>query len=131
METQSNDAPRPAFRGLRTAVYHATDLPKASAWYARALDLEPYFEAPYYVGFQVGGAELGLDPDPEGVPAGAGGVIAYWAVDSVEAALTRLVGLGARLRTPAQEVGGGVTVATIWDPFSNILGLIETPTKPD
>jgi len=54
----------PHFLGLRTAIYYAPDLAKAKSWYSRILGLEPYFDQPFYVGFNVGGYELGLDPDP-------------------------------------------------------------------
>ena len=54
----------PNFLGLRTAIYHAPDLAKAKSWYSRILGIEPYFDQPFYVGFNVGGYELGLDPDP-------------------------------------------------------------------
>ena len=49
--------------GLRTVNYHVTDLARAKAWYISALGKEPYFDEPFYVGFNVGGFELGLDPD--------------------------------------------------------------------
>ena len=59
-------------QGLRTVVYKVPDLERAKAWYARILGIEPYFAEPFYVGFQVGGFELGLDPDMRGVKAGGG-----------------------------------------------------------
>ena len=37
-----------------------TDLDAAKAWYAKVLGVRPYFDTPYYVGFNVGGFELGL-----------------------------------------------------------------------
>ncbi len=51
------------FQGLRTVIYAASDLQKAKEWYTQALGKEPYFDQPFYVGFNVGGYELGLDPD--------------------------------------------------------------------
>ena len=53
------------FLGLRTAIYHAPELEKAKAWYAEVLGSAPYFDQPFYVGFNVGGYELGLQPDAE------------------------------------------------------------------
>lgn len=50
------------FLGLRTAIYPAPDLAAAKAWYSKVLDLAPYFDEPFYVGFSVGGFELGLLP---------------------------------------------------------------------
>ena len=49
--------------GLRTVIYHVPDLAQAKAWYSRVLEREPYFDQPFYVGYEVGGFELGLQPD--------------------------------------------------------------------
>ena len=117
----------PHFHGLRTAIYRAPDLDKAKAWYARVLGIAPYFDQPFYVGFSVGGYEVGLDPDCSSTPAGPGGVIVYWGVSDTGAALQRLLSLGATERTAVQEVGERIRVATVLDPFGNVLGIIENP----
>ena len=114
------------FLGLRTAIYHAPDLTETKAWYSEIFGIEPYFDQPFYVGFNVGGYELGLDPDPPS-PDGAGGVIVYWGVSDVEVALQRLLSLGASERTNLQDVGEGIRVATVLDPFGNVFGMIENP----
>src|SRR5947209_243540 len=103
-------------RGLRTVIYHVTDLEKAKTWYGRVLEREPYFDQPFYVGYSVGGFELGLVPD--GTP-GPGGAVAYWGVEDAAAALRRLESLGAAVREPLQDVGGDIKVATVADPFGN------------
>ena len=121
-----SSADAPHFHGLRTAIYHAPDLAKAKSWYSRILGFEPYFDQPFYVGFNVGGYELGLDPDPSS-SAGSGGVIVYWGVSDAEAALNRLLSLGAAERTNVQDVGEGIRVATVLDPFGNVFGVIENP----
>ena len=71
----------PPFLGLRTTVYPVTDLEKAKAWYSKLLGVAPYFDEPFYVGFNVGGFELGLDPDTSELKPGAGGAVAYWGVE--------------------------------------------------
>jgi predicted enzyme related to lactoylglutathione lyase len=114
------------FLGLRTVIYPAPDLDKAKAWYSKALGIAPYFDQPFYVGFNVGGYELGLDPDPSNAPAEAGAV-AYWGVADASAALARLLSLGAAARTDVQDVGEGIKVATVRDPFGNVFGIIENP----
>jgi predicted enzyme related to lactoylglutathione lyase len=113
--------------GLRTALYRVTDLDQAKAWYRQVLAIDPYFDEPFYVGFDVGGFELGLDPDTsEGAP-GRGGVTVYWGVENAGAAFARLLGLGAREHSAVREVGGGIKVAAVLDPFGNVFGIIENP----
>jgi predicted enzyme related to lactoylglutathione lyase len=115
------------FHGLRTVIYHAPDLGKTKAWYAEALGIEPYFDQPFYVGFNVGGYELGLDPDVSSTPGGKAGAVAYWGVANAEESFRRLISLGAKERSAPQEVGEGIRVATVFDPFGNIFGIIENP----
>lgn len=105
-------------------IYGTPDLDRAKQWYTSALGLEPYFDQPFYVGYNVGGYELGLDPD---ATSGAAGAVAYWGVTSVQETYDRLLTLGARDRSAPQEVGEGIRVATVLDPFGNVFGLIENP----
>ena len=114
------------FLGLRTVIYSAPDLERAKAWYTSVLGIEPYFDEPYYVGFNVGGYELGLDPNAKD-PHGPGGSTAYWGVADLDAAVARVLGLGAASVTPVQDVGGDIRVATVADPAGNVIGLIENP----
>ena len=114
------------FQGLRTAIYHVRDLQKAKEWYSGVLGFGPYFDEPFYVGFDVGGYELGLDPDSEGVT-GAGGVVAYWGVEDAAAAYERVLTLGAQIHSEPREVGGGIIVAAVKDPWGNVFGIIQNP----
>jgi predicted enzyme related to lactoylglutathione lyase len=113
-------------QGLRTVIYKVPDLEAAKAWYGRVLGIEPYFAEAFYVGFQVGGFELGLDPDMGSTVPG-GGVVAYWGVADAGAELERMVAQGAQAHETVQDVGGGIRVATVKDPFGNVLGIIENP----
>lgn len=115
------------FKGLRTAAYHVEDLAAAKAWYAAATGVAPYFDEPFYVGFNVGGYELGLVPVERGQAADAGRVVVYWGVEDIDAALAHLLELGAQPNDAIQDVGDGVKVATVRDPFGNVLGIIENP----
>lgn len=114
------------FLGLRTVVYHAPDLAMATAWYSSAFGVAPYFEAPFYVGFNIGGYELGLDPDVANIRVGDNAV-AYWGVADIESAYRHLLEQGGTPHQPVQEVGGDIKVATIVDPFGNVIGIIENP----
>src|SRR5258708_4088159 len=115
------------FQGLRTAIYKVSDLERAKAWYPTVLGKPPYFDQPFYVGFNVGGFELGLDPDAEGSVPGSLGVVAYWGVRDATAAFKRLLELGASERSAVQDVGEGIRVGIVTDPFGNPFGVIENP----
>ena len=113
-------------RGLRTVVYHVADLNAAKSWYANALAIAPYFDEPYYVGFRVGGCELGLDPD--GTPGnGSDNAVAYWGVDNIDVTWKHLLDRGAKPHAEIKDVGGGIRLASVSDPFGNVLGIIENP----
>lgn len=111
-------------QGLRTVIYPAPDLAKAKAWYARLFERPPYFDEPFYVGFEIGGFELGLLPDA--APSNDGQK-ALWGVPDLAKELERLRALGIGPLGAIQEVGGGIKVADVTDPFGNVLGLIENP----
>ncbi len=113
-------------QGLRTVIYHVPDLARAKAWYSAAFDAMPYFDEPFYVGFAIGGYELGLDPEMHGVTPG-NSVVAYWGVPDIEQAHAAILAKGAAPRSPITDVGGGIKVAVVADPFGNVIGLIENP----
>ncbi len=114
------------FLGLRTVIYNPGDLDKAKAWYREMLGIDPYFDEPFYVGFNVGGYELGLNPN-EAPPSAGAGVSAYWGVENIEQAFGRLLELGATAHSPIEDVGDGIKVASVIDPFGNRVGIIENP----
>ena len=58
----------------RSDIPEATDPIASKAFYTALLGQEPYFDEPFYVGFNVGGFELGVWPD--GDP--AVGPVACW-----------------------------------------------------
>lgn len=111
-------------QGLRTVIYPVTNLPEATAWYQQVVGQAPYFNEVFYVGFEVGGFELGLVPDGE---PGINGATAYWGTQDADAELARLVGLGAEVESAVADVGGGIRVATVRDPFGNLFGVIQNP----
>ena len=110
--------------GLRTVIYPAPDLAAAKAWYSKFLDQEPYFDQPFYVGFSVGGFELGLLPN---ATPGTAGAQAYWGVRNAGEAYAGLLALGASSLQAVTDVGEGIKVAAVADPFGNRLGIIENP----
>ena len=115
------------FLGLRTVIYGVGEIAEAKAWYTRLLEQEPYFDAECYVGFNVGGFELGLDPDARSVTSRADGVIAYWGVSDIAAQVERISAMGARQHGEVVDVGEGILMASFLDPYGNIFGVIENP----
>ena len=114
------------FNGLRTTIYQVPDIDAAKRWYTAAFGVAPYFDQPFYVGFAIGGYELGLQPD---VPS-AGlteNVVAYWDVDDADAAVAHLLAQGAAPHRSVQDVGEGIRVASVRDPFGNVIGVIRNP----
>ena len=112
------------FYGLRTAIYRVGDLDRAKEWYGAVLGIRPYFDEPFYVGFDVGGFELGLQPDESGAPRARTGVVAYWGVNDADAAFRRLLELGA-------SIAGFRTSATVsgWRPCSTLTATCSASSK--
>ncbi len=113
--------------GLRTVVYMVNDLNQAKVWYAKAFGTEPYFDEAFYVGFNIGGYELGLLPE-EKAKAGKGeGAISYWGVEDIDSVFNEMISLGAEVHEKPTNVGGELMVASLIDPWGNIIGLIYNP----
>lgn len=115
------------FLGLRSVIYGVSDLAKAREWYQQLLETEPYFDSETYVGFNVGGFELGLNPDARSATSRADGVVAYWGVNDMAAQVERINALGARQHSEITDVGGGVLMSSFLDRDGNIFGLIQNP----
>ena len=77
------------FVGLRTAIYKVPNIEKAKQWYAEAFHTAPYFDMPFYAGFNIAGYELGLQPD-EKTETKSDNVEMYWGVNDVVASYNRL-----------------------------------------
>jgi len=105
---------------LRTLAIRSADVAAARDWYAAFTGTKAYFDQPFYVGFELGGYELGIQPTP-------GVATALWGVDDIHAALERAVAAGAEVTTPIRDVGDNILVCAFRDPFGNVVGLIDNP----
>lgn len=110
--------------GLRTTVYRVDNLEAAKKWYSKAFKIEPYFDEPFYVGFNIAGYELGLQPDKS---IKGDSILAYWGVENIKAEYDRLIKLGATEHEAPMNVGGELMVCSVKDPWNNIIGLIYNP----
>lgn len=113
--------------GLRTVGYVVPDLEAAKAWYTQAFQTTPYFDEPFYVGFNLGGFELGLLPEEKPVAQRSENILTYWGVENIAAEFNRFIELGATSHEPPTNVGGPIEVATVKDPWGNVIGLIYNP----
>jgi catechol 2,3-dioxygenase-like lactoylglutathione lyase family enzyme len=112
------------YLGIRSVIYPARDLAAARDWFVGLLGIQPYFDEPFYVGFNLGGYELGLDP---GADAGRG-AISYWGVESASETLDELVAAGATDSSGVLDIGDGLRMATVQLPNGGgIFGIIENP----
>ncbi len=110
-------------QGLRTVVYFVEDPQKAKMWYEKLLGIAPYYDTPYYIGFNVGGYELGIHPLEGAKP----GSKTYWGVKNADEAYAKLLSEGCASHTPISDVGDGIRLGVVTDPFGNELGIIENP----
>ena len=113
--------------GLRTCIYMVEDLPKAIEWYTEAFQKPPYFNEPFYVGFEIGGFELGLQPNPNPDQPKSENIFTYWGVEDIAKEYARFLELGATEHEKPNNVGGELMVATVKDPWGNLIGLIYNP----
>lgn len=114
-------------QGLRTTIYKVGDISEAKDWYAGAFQIQPYFDEPFYVGFNVAGYELGLMPDDAPAADKTTNVLTYWGVENIENEVARFIELGAAAHTSPTNVGGEIMVASVLDPWGNAIGLIYNP----
>jgi predicted enzyme related to lactoylglutathione lyase len=109
--------------GIKTVLHPVTDLETAKAVYTALLGVPPQHDAPYYVGFDVEGQHIGLVPN--GGPQAMTSPVAFWHVPDIEAKIAEVTAVGATVKEPAHDVGGGRLVATITDRDGNVLGLLQ------
>ena len=111
------------FLGLRTLIYPTTNLDEAKKWWKNFLGINPYFDEPFYVGFNVGGYEIGLNPGA----AMEFGPVTYIGVESMPEALERAKANGATIVSDTEDVGDGILIAHLVSPTGERFGLIVNP----
>jgi lactoylglutathione lyase len=113
--------------GLRTTIYKVDDLDKAKEWYSKAFNTKPYFDESFYVGFNIRGYELGLLPIEKKTNDKSDNVLSYWGVENINKAYDHLIQLGASEHEKPTNVGGELMVASVFDPWNNLIGIIYNP----
>jgi len=110
-------------QGIKTVLHPVSDLAAAKAVYTALLGMPPTSDAPYYVGYEAEGQQIGLVPG--GAAQGMTSPVAYWHVADIEAKLAEVTAAGAAVKEEPHDVGGGRLVASFTDPDGNVLGLIQ------
>ena len=107
-------------KGIKTIIYPVKDITQAKTLFRKFLEVEPYADQPYYVGFKIGDQDIGLVPSsPEA------GATAFYHVDDIKNSLQILLDAGAEIIQDIKNVGGGRLIASVKDENNNIIGLIQ------
>jgi predicted enzyme related to lactoylglutathione lyase len=107
-------------QGVKTVVYPVSDVVKAKAIFTALLGVEPFIDQPYYIGYRVGGQDIGLDPNGH-----RHGMTAYYDVEDIKATLQALLDNGATTVQDVTDVGGGKRIAVVKDAEGNIIGVSQ------
>jgi predicted enzyme related to lactoylglutathione lyase len=103
---------------IRSLVVPVSDLGAAKAVYTTLLGT-PHTDQPYYVGYNVEGFEVGLNPQGDTDE----GPVAFADVDDVDPTRESLLAAGATERTAPREVAPGVRICVLADTDGNPFGL--------
>jgi len=107
-------------KGVKTIIYPVKDITRAKALFSKLLQVDPYADQPYYVGFKVDDQDIGLVPNsPEA------GMTAFYHVDDIKNSLQILVDADAEIIQDIKNVGGERLIASVKDKDGNIIGLIQ------
>ena len=112
--------------GLRTTIYKVSDLQIAKDWYYKVFETKAYFDEVFYVGFSIQRYELGLLAEEDNTEK-TDNVLSYWGVENIEKSYHKLIKLGATEHEKPNNVGGDLMVASVRDPWNNVIGLIYNP----
>ena len=107
-------------KNIQLVVYPAKDLEKTKEFFKKYLEVEPYVDSPYYVGYKLNNLEIGLDQNGTSV-------IGYVDVENIESSLKAMEDAGATLHQEVKNVGGGLLIAQVKDASGNILGFRQPP----
>jgi predicted enzyme related to lactoylglutathione lyase len=80
-------------------------------------------DEPYYVGYEVAGQDIGLDP--HGHSKGMTGPVGYRDVNDINGSLQALLDAGAETLQEVKDVGDGKLVAIVKDADGNAIGLVQ------
>ncbi len=103
---------------IRSLVIPVSNLDAAKAVYTALLGA-PHTDQPYYVGYNVDGFEIGLNPGDDT----SDGPVAFADVEDLDAARATLLAAGATERSAPREVAPEARVCVLADADGNPIGL--------
>jgi len=109
--------------GLATVIFPTADLQASKSWWVQALGKDPYFDEPFYVGFDVNGYELGINPGA----AVENGPVAYLRTENIDRAFSDFMDNGCTIVGSISSVGEGIRVGELRNPEGFVFGVIENP----
>lgn len=112
-------------KGIKTIIYPVSDINTAKAFYANLTGSTPSVDQPYYVQFNIGDLDIGLDPNA--AKKGITMPVVFYQVDDIQVALQSLLDAGAQPNEPVKDVGYGKLIATVKDTSGTIVGLLQMP----
>ena len=107
-------------KGVKTIIYPVKDISQAKTLFQKLLEVEPYADQPYYVGFKVGDQDIGLVPNVNNA-----GMTAFYHIDDIKNSLQILLDAGAVIVQDIKNVGGDRLIASVKDKDGNLIGLVE------
>ena len=111
------------FNGIASVIFPTSNLEVDKTFWQAALGVTPYFDEPFYVGFNVDGCELGLDPNAADEELTY--PVTYWTTTDIHASHAALLAAGAITHRDIKSVGDGVLVVTMKDISGNLFGLLQ------
>ena len=112
--------------GLRSYIIKVGNMAEAKEFYTKAFGIAPYFDEPFYMGWNIQGYELGMVPADDKTVVG-NNIETYWGVEDMDATIAHFESCGARLTYGPEDVGSGIITAIVNDPWDNQIGLIINP----
>ena len=111
---------------LDTVIINSTDIEALAAFYQKGFMLpEPNRDNENHLGFQIGTIYLGFDLVKEAHQEYPGAISLWFRVDDLQATFEHFVNLGAKVKYPPTEKPWGDTLAALYDPDGNLLGLAQ------
>lgn len=128
MPASPTDSPSP-FEHLVDVFCFVPDLAAAIAWYTDRLGIAPSLTARQLARFDLGGSRLTVHTIDDFNNGGPGGCVAYWDVTDVDSLTEDWVAHGAVAHRGPKTIMTGERLCQLLDPFGNLVGIRQAPSR--